>query len=102
MINLDPASLHLLKQLLQQTIPNYPVWLFGSRATPHCKTYSDIDLAIISKHAVPPMTLALLDTVLTESDLPYKVDVIDWATVDADFQRLIGERYTILQTGEPQ
>ncbi len=97
MINLDSESLQLLRAILHQHVPNHSVWLFGSRATPQCKPYSDIDLTIISKNPVPGTTLALLETALTESDLPYKVDLVDWATTDKEFQLIIQQHYEIIQ-----
>ena|SRR3990167_7300259 len=93
MINLDTKSLQQLKTILKKHVPNYPIWLFGSRATSHCKPHSDIDIAIISTTPIPDITLARLETELAESDLPYKVDIVDFAAATASFQAIIREHH---------
>jgi len=32
-----------------------------------------------------------------ESDLPIKVDVLDWNTIDTDFQEIVAKRYEVLE-----
>jgi predicted nucleotidyltransferase len=69
--------------------PGTLVWVFGSRATGTARRYSDLDLAL---EAETPLGLAVLADVagaLSESDLPYKVDVIDLRSVDPAFRALI-------------
>jgi predicted nucleotidyltransferase len=69
--------------------PGTRVWVFGSRATGTARRYSDLDLAL---EAETPLGLAVLADVvgaLSESDLPYKVDVIDLRSVDPGFRALI-------------
>lgn len=64
-------------------------WVFGSRATGRARQYSDLDVAI---DAGRPMTLdefAILAEAFSDSDLPYRVDIVDWHAVDAGFRALI-------------
>jgi hypothetical protein len=42
------------------------------------------------------MKLALLQIELAESDLPFKVDLIDWRTISDEFRQIIKKKYTIL------
>jgi uncharacterized protein len=98
MINLDEESLTKLQQLLHQHIPEYNVWLFGSRATKNCKPYSDIDLVIITKDPLPDLKIAELNSFMTESDIPYKIDLLDWSTLTPSFQKIILKNYEIIQT----
>ena len=65
---------------LQKHVPEYKVWAFGSRTKGTAKHDSDIDLAVISDHALSLAVSASLDDDFTESDLPWKVDVVDWVT----------------------
>ncbi len=97
MINLESDELERLKTILQKHVPDYTVWLFGSRVTPIIKPHSDIDLAIISNKPIPTLTKALLETELAESDLPYKVDVVDWSCTDASFKAIIQQCYEVIQ-----
>lgn len=100
MINLDSDSLTLLKTILKEHLPTYEIWLFGSRATPHIKPHSDIDLAIITEKSLETGIMAGLILSLSESDLPYKVDLVDWSTIDDTFKNIIRKNYSVIQSKE--
>lgn len=51
------------------------VWIFGSRAKGNYKTGSDIDLAIINELANAKI-ISWLSSEISESSLPYKVDMV--------------------------
>ena len=46
-LDITPENLQIVQQILQQHIPHYPVWAFGSRTKGTAKPYSDLDLAVI-------------------------------------------------------
>ncbi len=52
------------------------VFLFGSRATGKQSIHSDVDLAVVAEEDIS-RKLPLLKEFLEESNLPYKVDIID-------------------------
>jgi type I restriction enzyme S subunit len=88
-IAITPEQWLIVSAILQKHVPENEVWAFGSRATHTEKPYSDLDLAIIGN---TPLTLSLLATIehdFSESNLPFKVDVVDWATLSPAFRRLI-------------
>jgi len=97
MIDVEPKQLEVVKKILQKHIPNYEVWIFGSRATGKAKKYSDLDLVIITESEINPLTMALLRESFSESGLPFKVDIIDWATTSETFRELIKKHYEIIQ-----
>jgi predicted nucleotidyltransferase len=97
MINLNIDALQLVKAILKEYIPDESVYLFGSRCTGQIKPYSDIDLAIITDKPISPLTMALLDNAFKESDLPYKVDIVDCSTIDQSFKNIIESRYEVIQ-----
>jgi len=43
-----------------------------------------------------PRQLAVLATAFTESDLPIKVDLLDWNSTNPEFQRRIAEEHEVL------
>jgi predicted nucleotidyltransferase len=96
MINLSDQALSLIKFILSTYVPNYPIWLFGSRTTPNIKPYSDVDLAIISNTPLPTKTLAELEMAFAQSDLPYKVDLVEWSALDETFKSIIQANHEIL------
>ena len=46
------------------------------------------------------LRLANLQEAFSESDLPFRVDVLDWATTSEDFRRIIDQSYEVLQRSE--
>lgn len=63
--------------------------MFGSRATGRAKEYSDLDLAIDAGRPLTLDELAVLTEAFSDSDLPYKVDFVDWQSIDDHWRQLI-------------
>jgi predicted nucleotidyltransferase len=89
-VDLSPDHRRIVLDILGANLPQgSQVWVFGSRATGRARPYSDLDLAI---DAGRPLTLdehAILREAFSDSDLPYRVDFIDWHAIDDRFRRLI-------------
>ena len=66
----------------------YQVFIFGSRAAGKAKKYSDYDIGILGKEPVPWNMLAKIEEALEDSDLPYKVDIVDFALVSSGFKKV--------------
>jgi hypothetical protein len=45
---------------------------------------------VVTESPVPAATLAALEESFSQSDLPWRVDVIDWASTSESFKTLIG------------
>lgn len=88
--------------ILQRFLPEYEVWAFGSRVNGNAKPYSDLDLAIISKQPIPLPLLAEVAEAFSESDLPWKVDLVDWATTSEQFRRVIAAEKLVIKTESEQ
>lgn len=90
-IQISSAELQIIKGILQQVLPQQAkVWVFGSRATGKAKRYSDIDLAIdIHSKNLDLQMLGILDVLFEESELPWKVDIVDYNNVSKDFRAII-------------
>lgn len=103
MIDLRPEHLEIVLRILRQRIPDREVWVFGSRARGTKKPHSDLDLAIIGDTAFSGILLADLAEDFSESDLPFRVDLVDWATTSEEFREIIRKEYDVLQRpeGEP-
>jgi len=100
--NIDvPSNLwEMVRDILQKHIPQYTVWAFGSRAKWTAKPYSDLDLAIITDKPLPLSTSAALKEDFSESNLPWRVDIIDWATTSAEFREVIEKDKVVMQIVE--
>ena len=91
MLEIEPRHLERVRAILAEHVPDCEAWAFGSRAQGEAKPYSDLDVALLASEPVTPRRLALLDDAFRESDLPFKVDILDLATASADFRALIEE-----------
>lgn len=96
MIDITEKEREIISQILQQIVPEYEIWAFGSRVKGNAKPFSDLDLAIISDKPLSLQTHAELVEAFSESDLNWKVDIVDWATTSERFKAIIREQYEIL------
>ena len=77
---ISPSELQTVKQILKQHLPDaVHVWVYGSRANGNAKRFSDLDLAIELEggKTLDFGLLAQLAMAFDESDLPWKVDILD-------------------------
>jgi type I restriction enzyme S subunit len=86
---MSAQELALVNALVAEWLPASDVRLFGSRARGTPKPYSDLDLVIMGDTPTPLSTLGQLQEAFACSDLPWRVDVVDWANTAPEFQRHI-------------
>lgn len=88
---LDPRDVaeirRALKPLLEQV--QAQLILFGSRACGKAHRTSDIDLAVRAERAIPDWLLAEMRRRLEESRIPFRIDLIDYATAPEEIKRAI-------------
>lgn len=97
-VDLRPDHWRIVRDALLHHVPDREVIAFGSRATWTAKDYSDLDLAVMGEEPLSLSTAAALDEELCNSDLPFKVDVVDWARLDDAFRRIIRRHGIPVQT----
>ncbi|MDX2206154.1 MAG: restriction endonuclease subunit S [Gemmatimonadales bacterium] len=98
-IDISPANWEIVAGILRRHIPDREVWAFGSRARWTAREYSDLDLAILGDGPIGLSVAASLDEAFAESDLPFKVDLVDWATTSEAFRQVIREQNVVVQEG---
>lgn len=80
----------IVRDVLRAHLPEGArAYVFGSRAHGGARRYSDLDLAL---EWIRPLGLDLLGEIaeaLSDSDIPYKVDIIDLSTADPGFRARI-------------
>jgi len=89
MIEISPEQKTIITQILDEYIPDRKVMVFGSRTSPVSKPYSDLDLAIMGDEPVELRTLALLKNAFAESDLAFRVDVLQWCRTSPEFRKVV-------------
>ena len=97
LIDVRPDLWDIVRGILQAHVPQYEVWSFGSRAKWQAKPYSDLDLAVITDQPLSLEVSTALSDAFAESDLPWRVDVVDWATTSETFRRIIQRDRVVVQ-----
>ena len=98
--DIAPEHLKIVCEILRRHLPDREVRVFGSRVTGRARTLSDLDLAIMGEAPLPPGVTAALAEAFSESDLPFKVDLVEWATISSQFRQIIGEKYLPLERAD--
>ena len=100
-LDMQARHLALLRELLHQQLPRVEVWAYGSRVNGDGHEASDLDLVVRQPADPKQGTLALWEVkeALVESNLPIRVDVVDWAHIPASFHREIERAYVVVQAG---
>ena len=96
-VDLNPNHLGTVKAILAEHVPECEVRAFGSRATWTAKDYSDLDLAVVGEGPLHWRTLDRLKEAFEESDLPMRVDVLDWHAISDSFRKIVERDYVILR-----
>ena len=99
MIDVNPNHLETIKRILAGHAPECEVRAFGSRVTWTAKDYSDLDLAVVAPRQLEPDVRRRLKEAFEESDLPFRVDVIDWHAISKSFRKVIEKQYDVVQRG---
>jgi len=97
MIDLAPHHLETVRRILREYVPACEVRAFGSRVDWTAKDYSDFDLAVVGSGKLDDDTLRHLREAFEESDLPFRVEVLDWHAISPDFQKVIEKEYEVIQ-----
>ncbi len=79
----------LIKDTVYKYLPadSYEVFLFGSRAEGTNRKWSDADIGILGQEKVPGDKLIEIESELSESDIPYLVEVVDFKSVTPEFAK---------------
>ncbi len=100
MLDLAPEHLAEVRRILQLHIPGRTVRAFGSRVQGTAKPFSDLDLAVMGDVPLDFRQLAALKDAFADSNLPFRVDVVDWATTSEAFRGIIEWAFEVVEDGE--
>lgn len=80
----------LIKDTIYKYLPadSYHAFLFGSRAVGNNRKWSDADIGIFGNQKIPGNQLIEIESELSQSDIPYLVDVVDFQSVPPDFAKI--------------
>lgn len=102
-IDIRPVDLAIVQDTLRAVLPaTARVYVFGSRALWTTKDGSDLDLAIDAGRKLSREESVDLADAFEESDLPYKVDVVDLHDVSDGFRAIVERDRVVLGWGKPR
>ena len=98
-IDIRPADLETVRRILQEHVPSLEVRAFGSRVAWNARETSDLDVALMTDEALTVAQMADLRAAFSAADLPFRVDVVDWASTSEVFRRVVEAEYSIVARG---
>ncbi len=97
MIEISELERDTILSIINRYIPDAEVWAFGSRVKGTSKSYSDLDLLVVGKEKMSINNIGELREAFQESDLPFRVDLVDWHRISPEFRFLIEQQYKIIK-----
>ena len=97
MLDLPERQLKIVCDILQEIVPDREVWAFGSRIRGTARSYSDLDIVVMGDAALAVCTVNRLVEAFEVSELPIRVDVLDWCTLSSGFQSIIQQAHVVVK-----
>ncbi len=95
-IDIRPADLATVRLILREHVPAVEVRAFGSRVTWNARDTSDLDVALMTDEPLTVAQMADLRAAFSSADLPFRVDVVDWANTSETFRKVIDAEHVVL------
>ena len=83
-IDLKPHHYKIVMDIIKKNIPDKRVYVIGSRIKGCAKPWSDLDLLIEDDQSLPLEVWGALMDDFGESNLPWKVDIVERARLHPD------------------
>lgn len=97
-IYISPSDKKVLETVLSGS---YEVYVFGSRITGKHKQFSDLDICLKASNRLSASDIGQLREKLSDSPIPYKIDLVDYQQLSRGFKELIDQCAVLLSSTEP-
>lgn len=97
MLALEPAQAEQVKAIVARLAPGCQILAFGSRVTGKHRPESDLDLALKGRGPLDPATVWEIREAFQESDLPMRVDVLDYHAISPQFRAVVDGQAEIMR-----
>lgn len=98
-MELTDDELEIVTEILRNNLPNVFVAAFGSRVKGTRKKHADLDLLIRAKTPIPFEILGKIREAFSDSDLRFRVDIVDAHAASEDFVKQAESQAVIIQKG---
>jgi len=78
-----------VRTILTHILPDADYLAFGSRLGRRHHRYSDLDIAVKASSKIPLVQLSAAEEAFAQSDLPFRVDIVDLQRASPEFRRLV-------------
>ncbi len=95
-VDIAPQHLEIVTDILRRHLPDREVWAYGSRVTGRSWRYSDLDLVALGDFPIGAMLMDNLLNDLSETLLPYIVELKDWRRIPQHWRDEILRCYAII------
>ena len=86
-------------RVIKTFAPDYDVLVFGSRYKWDSKDHSDIDLVFAGDSKMPPIQIFKLREAYDATNLPYRVDILDYNAISESFRKIIDAGNEVIYKG---
>lgn len=94
-LSLKPEHRKMLIDIFDKYCPNAEIWAYGSRLNGDAHSGSDLDLVVKSFNS-DDVYLSELKTLLSESNIPFMVDIHEYDYLPKSFQKEIELDYEVI------
>lgn len=91
-LNVKPEYLTMLLDILKNYCPQAEIWAYGSRVNGGSHDGSDLDLTV-KDFGSENVNLAKLKTLISESNIPFLVDINEYDKLPESFRNEIMNNY---------
>lgn len=92
---IKPEHLKMLKNIFNSYCPDADIWAYGSRVNGDAHSGSDLDLVVKDFHS-ETANLFELRELLSESNIPFIIDIHEFDKLPKSFQEEILKNYIVL------
>ena len=97
MLDLAASDLDTVRRILAAHVPECEVRAFGSRVNGQATRHSDLDLVVVATSPLGLERMGALREAFQESDLPIRVDVMDWSELSEGFRSVVDREWARVQ-----
>ena len=100
-ISLDSNHLETVKRILDLPFNGLEVLAYGSRVSGvNLTPDADLDIVVVSEKPISLEDMISVEKAFAETELPFRVDIVDWAKLPESLQKAIKKEHAVIQEAE--
>ena len=100
---LDTEQLETVQRILNLHFEGVEVWAYGPRVNgTDCPPDMDLELVVISEKPISFEDMTAVEKAFVESELPFRVDIIDGAKLPESLQKQIKKDHDVVQAANAE